>query len=266
MTAKVDNLVVLAGGAGTRMGEGATGVPKHLLEVGGRPLLLSAIDQMCAEFAIERVTFRVAYQADVFVGRWSAGGLPVPVRSSVLVGRLNDGPIGALADTSSLLRGQRVLFSGGDVYYRITTFQTMVTFHDSHRAPMTVGVARSVPTRRPSTLVPSADGSLDRWERKPISTSTDLINASLYLVDTDRIGWLKEDWESTSTNVGGQEYREDNLWQLILHRPDRARLFELDGVIVNVNTQDQLEAAKQLSLDPRVVFGMARRVGREDAL
>lgn len=244
MSTIVPNLVVLAGGAGTRMGSAAN-TPKHLLAVGGRPLLLSAVDLMCRTLAIERVIFRVAYRAGEFIEQWSAGVLPVPVRSTVLVGQLNDGPIGALGDTSDLLRGQLVLFTGGDVFYQVTNIQDLLAYHNEHSAPVTIGVARSVPTRQPSTLVVASDGSLRQWERKQRSTPDDLINASLYLVDTDRIGWLYEDWRPRSSS--NAEYKEDDLWRLTLDRPDRARLFELDGVVVNVNTVDQLAAARALS-------------------
>jgi D-glycero-alpha-D-manno-heptose 1-phosphate guanylyltransferase len=241
------NLVILAGGAGTRMAGAGGDLPKHLLQVGAAPLLLSAVDQFVAELGIERVVYRVAFQADRFVDAWMRGDYRLSVPSNVLVGDLANGPIGAVVDSTELLGGQTILFSGGDVYYLISTFRSMLAYHRSHGAPITVGVARSVPSRRPSTLVPDGDGVLLEYERKELTDAGDLINASLYLVESGRIDWLAADWRQAAARHSGREYKEENLWRLIRGRPDRARLFVLPGTIVNVNSAAELHEARLLA-------------------
>lgn len=242
------NLVVLAGGAGQRLDPTGRELPKHLRTVGDAPLMLSATQQQIDELRVQRVVFRVAHRSEEFFRRWTDDEFAVSVPSSILVGRLSDGPIGALADTSHALRGQTVLFTGGDVFYAIEEFGSFLEFHHSHDAPISVGVARSVPSQRPSTLSIGRNHELAGFERKASTTSEDLINASFYLVDSARIDWLIEDyWRAKATSPGVQ-YKEDELWQLVLRRPDRARIFQLPGTVVNVNRREQLLLAQELAV------------------
>ena len=255
------NLVILAGGAGTRMAGGAG--PKHLLEVDEAPLLLSSVDQVVREFGIQRIVYRVAFQAERFVSAWFAGALRPHLKSNVLVGRLGEGPIGALLDSAQLIGPQTILFTSGDVFFKVDSFASMLAYHVSHDAPITVGAAHSIPSTRPSTLVADAGGTLLRYERKERTDDTDLLNAGVYLVDSGSIDWLVDDWRRATALAPSREYKEDHLWCLIQGRPDRGRIFVLPGMMINVNSVDQLEAARELAhMSSCGVMGAARPVGR----
>ena len=86
------------------------------------------------------------------------------------------------------------------------------------------------------------------YTRKPLTTSTDLINAGLFFVNRNSVDWLVQDyflWQQK--NIEPEQYKEDNLWKLILNNPERALLFKLTGQVVNVNSNDEFQIASQLA-------------------
>lgn len=242
---RIDTQVVLAGGAGTRMTPGGGAIAKHALEVGGVPLMLSAAPRFIRDFGIRHCVYRVAHRADDFVRRWAQGEFPLAVRSSVLVGHPSDGPIGALVECCLLLRGESLLITGGDVFYAVPGFADVLAFHRSHSAGLTVCAAPGAPARRPSVLTVDAGGTLDSFRRPDRSSDADLLNASVYVVDPGRISWLVAEYTAWRETHPDREFKEDQLWQLIAGRPDRARVFQLQGRLVNVNEPADLESARE---------------------
>jgi NDP-sugar pyrophosphorylase family protein len=241
-------LVVLAGGAGKRMGPAHQNIPKHLLEVDGRPLFLRSLENFIQQFGVQRVIYRIAYRAEIFAGLWADGQFRLSVPTAVLVGELNDGPIGALASCLEFIRTNTFVFVGGDILYDVSSVEPMLCFHSNHGVGFTVGVASGNPTKRPSTLWIGSDRELERFERPDVTQPEDLINASLYLVEPEKVGWLLEDFHRHRHGPDSEkEYKEDHLWRLVLRRPDRARLFRLPGRVVNVNTPEDLTIARSLA-------------------
>jgi NDP-sugar pyrophosphorylase family protein len=241
-------VVVLAGGAGTRMGELSKERPKHLLEVDGIPLVMQPLEQLIRELPIARIVYRVAYRADLFVERWHSGAFNLGVPASVVVGQIWDGPIGALVSSLQFLRADTFLFVGGDMWYQVPSFASIVAFHRQHESGMTVGVAHSLPSQRPSTLQIGNDHQLQSYTRKEQTTPGDLINASFYLVNPEQVDWLITDYtEGHLPNTPPSEYKEDHLWRLVQNRPDRARFFELPGRVVNINSPQDLENARVIA-------------------
>jgi NDP-sugar pyrophosphorylase family protein len=241
-------LVLLAGGSGKRMGGAINDRPKHLLNIADKPLLLSSVERLITAFNVGQLVFRVAFKADLFVNNWQQGQYPVSVPSTVMVGNLADGPIGAMVSCLRFLDSRTVVFAGGDIYYDEFSFEQMLQFHKQQGTGFTVGVAKSTPSRRPSTLRVGFQSELIEFSRKELTGVEDLINASLYLVDPGKAEWLIDDYErECKTNENLSEYKEDHLWRLLLNRPDRAKLFVLPGMIVNVNSPEDLAHARSLA-------------------
>src|SRR5258708_25328206 len=103
-------LVVLAGGAGKRMGPAHRNISKHLLEVAGGPLFLRSLENFIQQFDVQRVIYRIAYRAEIFAGLWADGQFRLSVPAAVLVGELKDGPIVALSSCLEFIRTSTSLF------------------------------------------------------------------------------------------------------------------------------------------------------------
>ncbi len=219
-----------------------------MLSVDGRPLFANALEQLAREFEVEQLAFRVAYRPEAFITEWQAGKHAYGLPSTVTVGRITDGPIGALVSCCRFFRCETLVVVAGDVFFCVPSFVTLRQFHRSHGGPMSVAVAHGTPTSRPSTLQVSESGGLVGYCRKEMTTREDLINAGLYVIRPDQIGWLLDDFARHEAQTGESvEYKEDELWRLTVERPDRARFFVLPGGIVNVNTPEDLASAQSLA-------------------
>lgn len=108
---------ILAGGLGTRLGDAAGGLPKSLVEVGGRPFLFHQLELLRSHGA-ERVVICVGHRGELVeaaIGDGSAVGLDVQT--------VHDGP--TLAGTAGAVRGalghlgEEFLVLYGDTYLRL---------------------------------------------------------------------------------------------------------------------------------------------------
>jgi N-acetyl-alpha-D-muramate 1-phosphate uridylyltransferase len=116
MSAPLPPVCILAGGLGTRLGEGVRDTPKPLLEVAGRPFLLHQLALLAAHGAREAVVC-VGYrgkQIERVIGDERFG---VRMRYSYDAPEL-DGTLGAVRRALPLL-GDRFLVLYGDTYLRI---------------------------------------------------------------------------------------------------------------------------------------------------
>ena len=245
---KLFPLVVLAGGAGSRMSECIPEMPKPLVNIEGKPLMMHSLPILVKTLDINLVIYRIAHKADVFAREFNQGNLNLYVPTTMSIGHVFDGPIGAMVQLISLIDAEVIVFVAGDAFFDGVNFQEALQFHRSHQAGLTVTVAQSPPTKRPSTLSVNQQHILTDYTRKSLTTSNDLINAGLYFVNRTAVDWLVQDyylWQQNLTKP--EQYKEDNLWKLILNKPERALLFKLTGQVVNVNSNDELQFATQLS-------------------
>lgn len=107
---------VLAGGRGTRLGDGVRYVPKPLLEVAGEPFLLHQLRLLAAHGARE-VVMCVGYRGEMIAERIGEERFGVRIAYSFDTPGL-DGTLGAVRRARPLL-GERFLVLYGDTYLRI---------------------------------------------------------------------------------------------------------------------------------------------------
>ena len=245
---KIFPLVVLAGGAGSRMIECNPEVPKPLVSIEGKPLMMLSLPVLVKTLDINLVIYRIAHKADIFAHQFNQGSLNLDVPTTMSIGNVFDGPIGAMVQMISMIDAEVIAFVAGDAFFDGVDFQEALQFHRSHQAGLTVTIAQSLPTKRPSTLSVNQQHVLIDYTRKPLTTSTDLINAGLFFVNRNSVDWLVQDyflWQQK--HIEPEQYKEDNLWKLILNNPERALLFKLTGQVVNVNSNDEFQIASQLA-------------------
>lgn len=107
--------VILAGGAGTRLGDATRTMPKPLLEVGGAPLIDTLIWNL-ARHGIERIVLSLGANAGPFVDHLER----THPRGAELVWRVEEEPLGtggALAFVAPEIRDDEFLLLNGDTIF-----------------------------------------------------------------------------------------------------------------------------------------------------
>ena len=167
--------VVMAGGFGRRLCPLTDTLPKPMLPVGGRPIMDRIIQQL-RETGIRRITVTTHYHAEK-ITEYFGDGKHLGVELNYV---REDHPLGT-AGALGLMNhsSDPVLVVNGDILTRLD-FHAMFSFHQEHRADLTVAV------RRYDFEVPYGVVECDGWAVQGISEKPKLnvlINAGVYVLD-----------------------------------------------------------------------------------
>src|SRR5579871_5034983 len=112
----IKEVIILAGGLGTRLRSAVPDLPKCMAPVGGRPFIGYIVDYF-RRAGIERFIFALGYKSEAFDAFLQAefpdGGYVVSLEDSPL------GTGGAVRQACSLVRDSDVLVLNGDTFFRI---------------------------------------------------------------------------------------------------------------------------------------------------
>lgn len=167
--------VVMAGGLGARLRPLTDKMPKPMLSIGGRPLMELTLEKL-RKAGVERVGISTNYRASTIVDHFGDGkafGIDVnyiqedrPLGTAGALG-LMDTPNGTL------------LVINGDVITDVD-FETMLAYHQEHKAEITVGV-RQFSVEVPYGVLECEGPRVRELKEKPQLAF--LVNAGIYLLE-----------------------------------------------------------------------------------
>ena len=171
-------VVILAGGAGTRLRPLTENTPKPLLNVGGKSLLESTIERL-AEHGFRDIYLSVNYKAEMIADLFGDGrrlGVRIRyLRESAPLGTA--GPLSLLPERPS----KPLIVMNGDLLTTIN-LRRLLEFHFEHGAAATMAV-REQEFEIPYGVVSHEDGRFANIDEKPIQTF--FINAGIYILEPD---------------------------------------------------------------------------------
>lgn len=174
-------VVVLAGGLGTRLKATVPDRPKPIAKVGGRPFLEWWMESLQTQ-GIQRVTLCTGHGAaqvrDLIGTRWQGMEVAYSHEESPR------GTGGALALAASRVAGNWILALNGDSFCEID----LALFWARHRereAETTLAVARVGDTRRFGVVTFEADGKVTSFAEKSSLKGEGWINAGIYLLSRE---------------------------------------------------------------------------------
>lgn len=232
-------VIILCGGAGQRMGDLATAVPKPMLTVGERPLLWH-IMRAIAQYDSDEFVLAVGHLGHVikdyfFRFHVHANDFTVRLGRQPQVHSLSDSPeegwsvtcldTGQLAGTGTRLRRAAarisrwpVVVAYGDVLADVNLTE-LLRFHRAHGRLATVTAA--VPPARFGTLALSGN-QVHRFDEKSVSAEAGLVNIGFFVLEKeaveryipDELAVMFEEQPIRSLVADGElmAYRHDGFW------------------------------------------------------
>jgi D,D-heptose 1,7-bisphosphate phosphatase len=182
----IDHLVIVAGGKGERLAKLFPGLPKALVPIGGKPILVHQLE-LAASCAIHTVTILAGHLNEKIIEVVGSGGA-VGVKAHVLVENEPLGSAGALIQNLNALPEHFFVFYG-DVMAAVD-LSRMAQFHLNSRADLTCLVH---PNDHPfdSDLVEVDDHghvtTIHAYPHPPDRDFANLVNAALYVVRRDAL-------------------------------------------------------------------------------
>jgi dTDP-glucose pyrophosphorylase/predicted transcriptional regulator len=179
-------VVLMAGGAGSRLGGLTSDCPKPLLKVGKKPILETILENFI-EYGFRRFFISVNYMADMVENHFGDGS-----RWNVEISYLREemklgtaGPLALLPERPS----KPLLVMNGDLLTTVN-FRQLLDFHMERRAVATMCV-REYHFQVPYGVVGIEKNRLVRLDEKPVHRF--FVNAGIYVLDPSTLDHVPRD-------------------------------------------------------------------------
>lgn len=221
-----NEVVVMAGGLGSRLGELTRDTPKPMLPVGSKPILESIIEMLRAQ-GLRRIFISVNYLAEKVIDYFGDGS-PWGVKIKYLVEAQPLGTFGALSLLPDGLT-HPILVVNGDVLSSID-YRSLLRSHLQRRAAATMGV------RMHSVQIPFGVASLDGdtllgIEEKPVQQF--FINAGVYVLEPRSLVLIPR----------GRRYDAPEFFRELIARGDHPAVFPIAEYWVDIGQVADFERA-----------------------
>lgn len=224
---RLNLMVIMAGGQGTRLRPHTENCPKPLLPVGGKPMLEHIIERAKAE-GFQRFVMAIHYLGHMIEDYFGDGGRwqvqinylreKVPLGTAGAIGLLNPRP-----DVPFLV-------SNGDVLTDVR-YGELLDFHNRHGASATMAV-RLHEWQHPFGVVRTRGVDIIGFEEKPIARSH--INAGIYVLDPRALDSLH----------AGEHCDMPTLFSRLQERTERTIVYPMHEPWLDVGRPDDLERAQ----------------------
>lgn len=227
------DVVVLAGGLGTRLRSVIPDMPKVLAPVNGRPYLDFLLDWLAGS-GVKRVVLCLGYLAE-HVQAHLRGSPRDDLAIDIVVEPEPAGTAGALRHAHAVLRSDPVMVVNGDSFIDGDLHAFLVD-HLSAGVAVSVLCARVADASRYGQVELDTDGFVQRFvEKDPSATGAGLINAGIYLFDRPVIAEIVD---------SGAASLERDVFPGLAARGMRGH--STDGTFLDIGTPESLAAAPNI--------------------
>ena len=221
-----NQVLVMAGGEGRRLGDLTKNCPKPMLKVAGKPLLEIILLQ-CIDAGFRDFYFAVNYLKNHIKDYFQDGS-----RWNISIKYLEEERSLGTAGALSLLPQRPIhpfLVLNGDVLTRVN-YRRLLNFHEEHRASATLCV-REHSTQIPYGVVRINELNVLSMEEKPILTN--YINSGIYMLDPDILDLVPND---SSVDM-------PHILNLAIKEARKVRAFPLHEYWLDIGIPETLERA-----------------------
>lgn len=206
------DVVILAGGRGTRLASLPGDLPKPLRPVNGRPFLAYLVDQARAAGA-RRVVLSLGYKPEAFQEFVRQEGLEASIEPAPL------GTGGGLRTALPRLGTETVVAMNGDSYAAVD-LRLLAAVHRRRKARATMLLAEAEDASRYGRVEIDDHGAVERFAEKGES-GPGLINAGVYVLDRSVVAGIPEgravslERETFPTLIGNRFFGEPGAFPFL---------------------------------------------------
>ena len=178
------DLVILAGGKGTRMGDAVRMVPKPMLPLAGRPLLEHQVE-LARRYGVAQIHVLTGHLGEA-IEQYFGDGSRWGVRIAYHHEQQPLGTAGALKELEGQLESDFLVFYG-DIVMDVD-LEALVAFHRHRRAQATLTVHPNAHPFDSDLVDTAADSRVAAFHPKPHAPGCDrrnLVNAALYVLSPE---------------------------------------------------------------------------------
>ncbi|MBL7077602.1 MAG: nucleotidyltransferase family protein [Kiritimatiellae bacterium] len=225
---------LLAAGCGTRLKPLTDRLPKCLVEIGGKPLLLRWLQELAAAGVTDVLvnTHHLADEVETFLAQHTVVGLNVRTfHEPELLG--SAGTVTANAD---FVKGEQAFLVIYADNYTDIDISDLLEYHTAKNSEFTMGLFRSPTPRECGIAVLDDDDRVVDFVEKPSSPESPWANAGIYVADTASL--LARIPQTKPCDFG---------YDVLPLYMGEAYGYRIEGVFCDIGTPERLAAARRLA-------------------
>jgi D-glycero-alpha-D-manno-heptose 1-phosphate guanylyltransferase len=177
---EMPDVIVLCGGAGTRLKSVTGNTPKPMARVAGRPFAELLLRQL-ARHDFHRVILAVGYQSDVIRRHFGDQVFGLHLDYSTEPAPLGTG--GALGNAAGIIQSDLALVMNGDSYTNVNLAKCVLE-HQASKADVSVVVVRHNERSDCGAVSIDDSGRIEWFRERYLSSGIRYINAGVYVIST----------------------------------------------------------------------------------
>lgn len=172
-------VIVLAGGFGTRLQQVVSEVPKSMAPVNGRPFLEYLLEYLVSQ-GVTRVVMATGYMHESISGHFGTRYKSLSIAYSVENEPLGTG--GGIRLALWKVEGMRAIALNGDSLFRIP-LQDLMEYHLKKKADATLALRKMEDTGRYGRVSVGGGGRITGFEEKKAEGGSGFINGGVYVIE-----------------------------------------------------------------------------------
>lgn len=198
---KLEEVIILAGGKGTRLRPLTETIPKPMVEIRGKPFLEYKIEQI-KMFGGEKIILCTGYLGD-HIKNYFGDGKKWGIEINYAQEKELLGTAGAIKNAEPFIEGDSFIVTNGDTHSYLN-FNDLFSFHNKHPFLMTMVITRSSNPKE-QELIETKNGIVtniyqrNTGEHAKLITenSTPYVNAGTYAFDKDFLSLIPSNTHSS---------------------------------------------------------------------
>jgi len=183
---KID-VIILAGGLGTRLASVVSDVPKPMAPVAGEPFLEQILKKLPTEH-IAQIILAVGYKYEKIKEHYGSAYNGVPLVYSIEEEPLGTG--GGIGLALQKTNAEHTLILNGDTFFDVN-LEELIQVHNNEKALLTLALKQVESPDRYGTVLLEGR-TIVRFQEKQVGLATGLINGGVYLAGRELITQLPE--------------------------------------------------------------------------
>ncbi len=226
------DVLILAGGLGTRLASTVPHLPKVLAPIGNVPFLTILLRQLfLSQGMLSRIFFALGHKASYILSFLETISSPIP-----LIPLQEDTPLGtggALLNAYPHTSSNTLLVLNGDSFFDLP-LETFLQFHHTQNGQATLATRHVDDTRRYGLLQLDPTNRILALEEKPTHATPGWINAGIYL--------FQREWLAPFARLPPPFSLERDLLPQLLTQ--RVVAFRHSGLFIDIGTKESYLAAQ----------------------
>jgi D-glycero-alpha-D-manno-heptose 1-phosphate guanylyltransferase len=180
------DVIILAGGAGTRLRPVVKDIPKPMADINGRPFLHYLLGYL-QRFNVNSFVFSAGYKPEVIQDYFGDEFSGIPVRYAVEQEPLGTG--GGIRLAMEKCTTEQVLVLNGDTFFRIDP-DDMLQKHLRKRADLSICLRKLNDVSRFGTIEANADERITAFREKSGKSGPGFVNGGIYIFNRSVLAGL----------------------------------------------------------------------------